>query len=164
MALQRTFVMIKPDGVERGLVGECIRRFEQVGLKIIGMKLVRVDKEFSKKHYTEDIARRRGEEVRQKLVEYIAQGPVVALAFEGVDAIALVRKLTGDTEPAKASPGTIRGDYAHTNIPHANDLKKPVMNLIHASSEEKDAKAELALWFEKNELCEYHHNHAKYIS
>ncbi len=163
MALQRTFVMIKPDGVERGLIGECLSRFERCGLKIIGMKMLWVDNAFAQRHYTEDITKRRGEKVRNNLLKYVTEGPVVAVAVEGVDAIAVVRKITGDTEPAKAMPGTIRGDYAHVSISHADEKNKSVINVIHASSDEQDAAAELKLWFVDKELHSYRHSHEKFI-
>lgn len=163
MAVQRTFVMIKPDGVERGLVGECLSRFERCGLKIIGIKMVWIDHSFAQKHYTEDVAKRRGEKVRNNLLKYITEGPVVAIALEGVDAVNVTRKITGDTEPAKALPGTIRGDYAHVSIPHADERNKTVANIIHASSTEQDANAELKLWFTDKELHSYTSSHAKYI-
>ena len=163
MALQRTFVMIKPDGVERGLVGECLSRFERCGLKIIGMKMLWVDNAFAQCHYTEDIAKRRGEKVHKNLLKFITEGPVVAMALEGVDAIAVVRKMAGDTEPAKALPGTIRGDYAHISILHADERNKAIPNIIHASSDEQDAATELTLWFTDKELHSYHHSHEKFI-
>ena len=95
--IERTFVMIKPDGVERNLTGDIISRFEKVGLKIVGMKMCWVDKDFARKHYTEDITIRRGEKVRNLLVDFIKNGPVVAIVLEGVEAIEVVRKLVGST-------------------------------------------------------------------
>lgn len=155
MTIERTLILIKPEGVQRHLAGKIITRFEDAGLKIIGMKQVWVDKEFAKKHYTEDITERRGEKVRTMLLDYITEGPVIAICLEGINSIENVRKIVGGTEPKTASPGTIRGDFAHVSFAHANSNGLPVKNLIHASSNEKDAKHEVALWFKDSELHSY---------
>jgi nucleoside-diphosphate kinase len=153
--MERTLVLIKPEGLQRNLVGKIISRFEGAGLKIIGMKQVWLDKEFAKKHYTEDITRRRGKEVRERLLNYIIEGPVIAMVLEGVNAIENVRKIAGETEPSKALPGTIRGDFAHVTIPYADDKKMAVKNIVHASGNEKDAEYEVKLWFSPKELHSY---------
>jgi nucleoside-diphosphate kinase len=153
--IEKTLVLLKPDAVKRGLMGEIISRFERVGLKIVGMKMRTVDSESALKHYTEDIAIRRGEHVRKALVEYLGTGPVVALVIEGVDAIENVRMMTGATEPKSAAPGTIRGDYSHVSFRHADAAGKVIENLIHASSDSADAEREIYLWFNVDELCEY---------
>ena len=155
MTIEQTLVLIKPDGVERGLTGEIIKRFEQRGLKIVALKLTKVDKDFSQKHYTEDITKRRGEKVRTMLLDYITSGPVVAMIVEGVDAIENVRKLCGTTESKSATPGTIRGDYTHVSFNHADANDIPVRNLVHASGDADDAKNELALWFSVDEIHSY---------
>ena len=155
MAVEQTLVLIKPDGVQRGLIGEVIKRFEQRGLKIVGLKLTKIDKDLSKKHYTEDIMRRRGEKVRELLLDFIISGPVVAMVVEGVDAIENVRKLCGDTESRIALPGTIRGDFSHISYKHADEKNMVVKNLVHASGNKEDAKNELALWFSVDELHSY---------
>jgi len=155
MALQQTLVLIKPDGVQRGLIGEIIKRFEQRGLKIIGMKLTFVNNDFAKKHYTEDIAKRRGKWVRDSLLEFITSGPVIAIAIEGIDAVENVRKIVGDTESKKALPGTIRGDFSHMSYTHADEKKYAIRNLVHASSNPEEAKQELSLWFSIDELHDY---------
>jgi nucleoside-diphosphate kinase len=155
MATQRTLVLVKPEGVQRHLVGKIITRFEDAGLKIVGMKQVWADEELAKKHYTEDIAQRRGEKVRNALLKYITEGPVVAICLEGINAIENVRKIVGGTEPKSAPPGTIRGDFAHVSFAHADENDLPVKNLIHASSDEKDAQHEVALWFSEKELHSY---------
>ena len=155
MAVEQTLVLIKPDGVQRGLIGEVIKRFEQRGLKIVGLKLTKIDKDSSKKHYTEDITRRRGKEVRELLLDFIISSPVVAMVVEGVDAIENVRKLCGDTESRIALPGTIRGDFSHMSYKHANEKNMIVKNLVHASGNKEDAKNELALWFSVDELHSY---------
>ncbi|MFC1753819.1 nucleoside-diphosphate kinase [Thermoproteota archaeon] len=153
--IERTFVAIKPDGVQRGLSGKIIQRFEDAGLKIIGMKMVWVDKEFAKKHYTEDISQRRGEKVREALLDFIVQGPVIALVLEGVESIEVVRKMVGATEPKSAPPGTIRGDFTHVSFGMADKAGKAVPNVIHASSDKDDAEHEIKLWFNIEELHDY---------
>ena len=155
MEIQTTLVLIKPDGVQRGLVGEIIKRFEQRGLKIVGLKLVSVNEELAKGHYTEDLAERRGEKVRNNMLNFITSGPVIAMAIQGVEAIENVRKIVGDTESKKATPGTIRGDYSHVSFDYADKKGIAVKNIIHASSDEKDAERELGLWFSIDEIHEY---------
>ena len=164
--IERTFVAIKPDGVQRGLIGKVIERFENVGLKIVGMKMLWVDKDFASRHYTDDIAIRRGQHVRDQLLDFITQGPVVAMVIEGIEAIEVVRKIVGGTEPKSASPGTIRGDFTHVSYGMADATKRAVPNVIHASSDKKDAEHEIALWFSIDELHEYQtvhecHTHLK---
>ena len=153
--IQRTLVLVKPEGVQRHLVGKVIQRFEDAGLKIVGMKMVWADKEFASKHYTEDIAERHGEKIRKQLLDYIVEGPVVAFVIEGVNAIENVRKIVGGTEPKSAPPGTIRGDFAHVSYAYADSKEIAVKNIIHASGDEKDAKHEVALWFKDNEMHTY---------
>jgi len=153
--IQQTLVLIKPDGVQRGLIGEVIKRFEQRGLKIVALKLVKIEKDLAKKHYTDDITKRRGKKVRDRLLDYVTSGPVVAMIIEGVDAIENVRKITGTTEGKSALPGTIRGDFTHVSIEHADKKNIPVKNIIHASGNEKEAKTEMALWFSVDELYDY---------
>ncbi len=155
--IEKTLVLIKPDGLKRGLIGKIISRFEDAGLKIVGMKMKHADEEFARKHYTEDITLRRGEKVRSLLVDYISASPVVAMAIEGVGAVEIVRKIVGETEPRKALPGTIRGDFQHISYDYANDpdIDIVVKNLIHASADKKDAENELKLWFSDSELYDY---------
>jgi len=153
--LERTFVMIKPDGVKRSLVGEILSRFEKVGLKVIGMKMVWVDENFAKEHYTEDITIRRGEKVRNNLVNFLKEGPVVAFVLEGIEAIEIVRKMVGETESKSAAPGTIRGDYSHVSFAHADEKNMAVKNLIHASANKGDAQNEINLWFSVEDLYQY---------
>lgn len=131
--MERTFVMIKPDGVERRLVGEIIHRFENKGLTLVGLKMLTPSRELAEKHY--EVHRERP--FFRDLVEFITGGPVVAMAWEGENAISLVRKMMGATKPEDAAPGTIRGDFV-TSIQ---------MNLVHGSDGPETAKTELALWF-----------------
>ena len=161
--IQQTLVLIKPDGVQRGLIGEIIKRFEQRGLKIIGLKLTKVDKDFSKKHYTEDITKRRGEKVRKNLLDFITSGPIVAIAVEGINSIENVRKLCGETESKSAFPGTIRGDFSHVSFEYADKEGKAVKNLVHASGNEEDAKSELALWFSVDEIHSYKRSEDEHV-
>ena len=160
--IERTLVLVKPDGVERGLVGEIIKRFEQRGLKVVALKMSKIDKKFAQQHYTEDITKRRGQHVREHLLEFLTEGPVVAMVIEGVNAIENVRKIVGDTEPKAALPGTIRGDFAHVSYHHADTKKTAIRNLVHASSG-ADAPQEIALWFKKEEIYTYPTVHDKHI-
>ncbi len=117
---EETFVMVKPDGVQRGLVGEVISRFEKKGLKINGIKMLNIDLDLALKHYSEH----REKEFHNDLISFITSGPVVAMVLEGPDAIRIVRKVVGSTTPEDAAPGSIRGDYAIVttfNIIHASD-------------------------------------------
>mgnify|MGYP001569165779 CR=1 FL=1 len=152
---ERTLILLKPDAVQRTISGEIISRFEKAGLKIIGMKMVWCDKAHAMKHYTEDITIRRGEKVRANLLETITSGPVIAMCIEGIEAIEVVRKMVGSTEPKGAAPGTIRGDYAHMSYAHADKVSRSLPNLIHASSSKEDANSEVALWFKPEELHSY---------
>jgi nucleoside-diphosphate kinase len=152
--IQQTLVLIKPDGVQRGLIGEIVKRFEQRGLKIIGLKMVHVDKSFAEKHYTEDIEKRHSKEVRDYLVDYITSGPVIAIVIQGSNAIEAVRKIIGATYPGEADIGTIRGDFAHASKAYVKKFQKG-KNLVHSSASEQDAKSELALWFSIDEIHDY---------
>ena len=177
MQKERTLVLIKPDGIVRQLVGKIIMRFEDSGLKIVGMKMVWVDEDFAGKHYPESLIpilgdkskksyekhgiefketiESRGKKVRESLLKYLSQGPVVAMVLEGVNAIENVRKLVGSTGPSDAPPGTIRGDFAHISLAYANLKEKMVKNLIHASANKEDADVEIPLWFSEKELHSY---------
>lgn len=136
--MQRTFVMVKPDGVERRLVGEIIGRFERRGLRLVGLKMVQVTRELAEAHY----AVHKGKPFFGELVEFIVSGPVVAMVWEGDNAIALVRQMMGALRPLEAQPGTIRGDFTI-------EVQK---NLVHGSDAEETAAAEIALWFGESEL------------
>ncbi|MBS71750.1 MAG: nucleoside-diphosphate kinase [Thermoplasmata archaeon] len=138
--MQTTFIMIKPDGVQRGLVGEIINRFEQKGLRLVGLKQLIPSQELAAAHYAVHSER----PFYQGLIKFITSGPVVAMAWRGVEAISVARNLIGPTNGREASPGTIRGDYA-MDIGH---------NIIHGSDAEETADFELKLWFEE-ELVEW---------
>jgi nucleoside-diphosphate kinase len=158
MGLEKTLVLIKPDGIKRGLVGEIIKRIERTGLKIISMKMSWIDQDFAEKHYS-DVKERYDKRILDNLVSYITEGPVIAICFEGVDAISLVRKIVGATYPNEANPGTIRGDFCHISKDHANKTDSKVGNLIHASSDQKDAEKEIKLWFSIDEMHSYKTSH-----
>ncbi|HLI49216.1 MAG TPA: nucleoside-diphosphate kinase [Chthonomonas sp.] len=136
--MERTFIMVKPDGVERRLVGEIVRRFEQKGLRLVGMKLLLPSRELAENHY----AVHRERPFFQDLVNFITSGPVVAMVWEGPNAVRLARSLIGATNPLDAAPGTIRGDFA-TEI---------TTNLVHGSDSVETAEKEIALWFRPEEL------------
>ncbi len=176
---EKTLVLIKPDGVQRGLVGEIVRRFELTGLKIIGLKMAYADKELAGKHYADDeqwmqsvgekalkAVQERGEKVketpmdvgrriRQQLLDYISMSPVVAIVIEGNNAVATVRKIVGPTSPEHAAPGTIRGDYSHETYVMADKKGRPIQNLIHASGTPQEAEREIKVWFTAKELHAY---------
>ncbi len=136
--MERTFVMVKPDGVERRLVGEIIKRFENRGLSLIGLKMLRPDRALAEKHY----AVHKGKPFFSDLVDFVTSGPVVAMAWEGNQAITLVRRMMGALKPEDALPGTIRGDYT-TEVQ---------TNLVHGSDAPETAEYELGLWFASGEL------------
>ena len=154
--IERSLILIKPDGVQRGLIGRIIQRFEDVGFKIVGAKMVWIDEDFARKHYF-DFAQRKGEAVMKRLLNFITEGPILALCLEGVDAVENVRKIVGTTEPKSALPGTIRGDFAHHSYGYVDGTKggSAIRNLIHASGNSEEAKYEIALWFRPEELHSY---------
>ena len=160
--IERTLVLLKPDAVKRGLMGRIISRFEDVGMKIIGAKMVWMDQDLGKKHYF-DVAERRGEKVLKVLLAFMTGGPVLALCIEGVNAVENVRKMVGSTEPKAALPGTIRGDFAHVSYAYADSKELGVKNLVHASGNSEEAKLEVALWFKDNELHSYKSVHDTHI-
>lgn len=162
--VQKTLVLFKPDTVQRGLVGEILTRFERVGLKIVATKMLAPGKEHYHQHY-EGIGKmitRRGEQAFDVTLKMMVEGPVIAMVFEGVEAVALVRKLVGPTEPKTAQPGTIRGDYSHMSFGYADTQEKGIPNLIHASGDEEEAAKEIAHWFNQDELYEYATAHEKF--
>ncbi|GAB4477840.1 MAG: nucleoside-diphosphate kinase [Anaerolineae bacterium] len=139
--MERTLVLVKPDGVQRGLTGEIISRLERSGLRLVGMKLMHISRELAEVHYAEH----KGKKFYDGLINYITSGPVVAMVWEGTGAIANVRRLMGATDPAEATPGTIRGDLG---------LEKG-RNLVHGSANEADAAREVGLFFTDGELVEW---------
>jgi len=181
---EKTLVLIKPDAVKRGLIGEMLKRFESRGLKIIGLKMVQgapkdFDKHYPKsrvwisnlgnrtietyKKYNYNLKDDFGSEdpfkigkiFRNWLIDFMASGPVVKVLIEGVHAIDVVRKIIGDTQPHFALTGTIRGDFSVDSAGSANKSKRAVHNLIHASGNKEEARNEIMLWFEPDEICDY---------
>jgi nucleoside-diphosphate kinase len=138
---ERTLVLVKPDGVQRLLAGRIIGRFEERGLKLVGLKLVQVDRDLAERHY----AIHRERPFFRSLVDFITSSPLVALVLEGPNAIAVVRSMVGATRPHEAAPGTIRGDFA----------LETAQNLVHASDGPETAATEVALWFRPDELVSY---------
>lgn len=162
--VQKTLIVFKPDAVQRGIVGEILTRFERVGLKIIATKMLAPDRAHYYTHY-ENIGKmitRRGEQAFDVTLEMMTEGPVIAMVFEGVEAIALVRKLVGPTEPKSAQPGTIRGDYSHMSFGYADEAGKGIPNLIHASGDPEEAEQEITHWFSESELYDYKSVHEKF--
>lgn len=181
---EQTFVMVKPDGVMRGLIGEIIKRLEQRGLKVIALKMAEpsfeqfdsfypkdeiwierlgqkglksfAEYEIDPKEYIgTDAPLEIGQGVRKSLIEFMTMGPVVQMVVEGLHAISVVRKLVGDTLPVFAQPGTIRGDYAHDAPTAANIESRGIFNLVHASETKAEAAHEIALWFAESEIHDY---------
>ncbi len=155
MQKEKTLVLLKPETLTRHLVGRILTRFEDAGLKIIAMKLVQADEAIAKQHYEEDIAIKHGERVRSGLIKYIIEGPVIAIVFEGINAIPIVRKMVGSTYPSESLPGTIRGDFAHVSKDYANHHEINVRNLVHASANQQDAEREIPIWFAPEEFYTY---------
>ncbi len=139
--MQRTLVIVKPDGVQRALTGKILARFDERGLKLVALKLVQVDRALAEKHY----AVHQGKFFYEGLVNYITSSPVVVMVLEGHEAIAVVRKMVGATRPWEAEAGTIRGDFALMGL----------RNLIHASDSPETAASEIALWFKPEEIHPY---------
>lgn len=179
MTKERTLVLLKPDSVQRNLIGEILARFEKVGLKIAAMKLVYPTKELAYTHYVKNEAeitalgnrsiegkRKGGVEVHDdptelgtkivdRLVKFLSSAPVVALVLEGHQAIKITRKLVGSTEPLQSDMGTIRGDFTLDSYQIADANDRAVRNLVHASSSESDAAYEIAVWFKEEEILDY---------
>ena len=139
--MQQTLVIVKPDGVQRGLIGKILARFEERGMKLVAMKMLQVSRELAEQHY----AVHKGKFFYEDLVSYISSSPVVVMVIEGHEVIGAVRKMVGATKPWEADPGSIRGTYAMMGL----------RNLIHASDAPETAKSEIALWFKPEELVSY---------
>ena len=155
--IQRTLIIFKPDAVQRGIVGEILSRFERVGLKIVATKMVNPDKD-KYYHQYEGISKmisRRGQQAFDWTVSFMTSGPVIAMVLEGVEAIPVVRKMVGSTEPMAADMGTIRGDYAHVSFGYASARSEATANLIHASGNPEEAEQEVSFWFKPEEIQIY---------
>ena len=164
--IQKTLVLIKPDAMEKNLIGEIIKRYEDAGLKVVELKMLRAPMSIIEKHYPMDedyltsigektiaagqkvkSAYDQGKKVVTWLRKFITSGPIVAMVLEGEDAVAHVRAITGFTDPSTAEKGTIRGDLGTDSILLANKEERPAYNLIHASGSEEEAEKEINLWF-----------------
>jgi len=182
---EHTLIVVKPDGVVRGLTSEILRRFESIGLKLVAGKMIKIDKATAEKHYPADRdelwvgignktlenykkleldaqemlgttdAKKIGDIVRVWLLDYIVSGPVFAAVFEGPHAVELIRKICGHTLPLQSPPGTIRGDFSFDSAALANKGQRAIKNLIHASGTLDEAKYEIPLWFDPKEIQSY---------
>lgn len=185
--IEQTLLLIKHDGVLRGLIGEIVGRFERVGLKVCALKMLMADEALARHHYqatpawTKAVAEktRKGcwekgiilketdQQIADRIVQwnttYLREGPVVAIILEGLHAVELCRKLTGHTEPRQALPGTIRGDFAYDSYVLGDAKQRPLRNLVHASSSPEEAIREIGLWFRKREIYNYSTPHEKHI-
>jgi nucleoside-diphosphate kinase len=173
---EQTLVLLKPDAVQRGIVGDIITRFEHVGLKISAMKMVFATEKQLEEHYKKDDAwlitkgkliiqnkgypsnydpKKAGFEIVQGLIDDMRLSPIVAMVLEGHNAINVVRKICGPTNVEEAMPGTIRGDYSHDTYALANVSDRPIITIIHASGDKKDAETEIKIWFTAKEIHSY---------
>ncbi|OGY57937.1 MAG: hypothetical protein A3D47_00655 [Candidatus Colwellbacteria bacterium RIFCSPHIGHO2_02_FULL_43_15] len=180
---ERTLVIVKPDGVQRSLIGEIIKRYEQSGLKLVGLKMIVPDEDFVESHYlvdpewrvktgqkTIDSYKKKGKTppsenpievtaiILKNLKKYLAAGPVVAMVWQGIHAVGIVRKITGGTEPLTSDVGTIRGDFTIDSYEMADVDGRAVRNLLHSSGSPEEADKEIALWFKEEEVYSYRLN------
>lgn len=184
MQTQQALIIIKPDGVRRGVMGAIVKRFERVGLKIVGLKFEWADKEKIAAHYPstdawfEKVGNRTlsnyaakgidamsvfgtnepleiGKKVKEWLLDYLMESPLLFAVVEGYETIQIVRKLCGDTNPLNALPGTIRGDFSHDNLDLANGRNRPLRNIIHGTDAVEEASKEINLWFKPEEIFTY---------
>lgn len=177
--IERTVILVKHDGVQRGLVGETIKRFEQKGMKIIAMKMVQPNKELALRHYkftpewvkklatnTRKAAESKGKTITETddqiaqrvqgwLINYLTEGPIVAVLFEGYHAIEIGRKIVGHAEARQADIGTIRGDYSVESYDLADLKERPIRNMVHASGSKEEADNEISVWFKDDEIVNY---------
>lgn len=177
--MERTVILAKHDGVQRGLVGEIIKRFEQRGLRLSAIKMILPTREMAEKQYrltpdwikklgdnTRKAAKEKGTEMKESneeiakrvqgwLMDYLCEGPIVALLFEGYHAIEIGRKIVGHTEARQAEPGTIRGDFTTESYQLGDAKKRPMRNIVHASGNKEEAENETKLWFSEAEIFDY---------
>lgn len=182
MKKERSLVLAKPDAVQRGLVGELMSRCERIGMKLVAIKMVRPTEPDADKHYnlTDEWGQavfskakagydEQGKEfpyesweeyskfIKDGLLEYLQSGPIVAMVWEGVGVVKLIRKIVGKTDPFSSPPGTYRGDFAIDSFDMANEQNRPVRNLVHASGEPEEAEHEIPIWFTEDELQGFEH-------
>ena len=149
MAMERTYLMVKPDGVQRGLVGEIMSRFEKKGLKLVAAKLMVIPKETAEKHYAEH----KDKKFFPSLISYITSGPVLAMVLDGENAVSVCRNMMGKTNPSESAPGTIRGDYCMVTG----------VNIIHGSDSPESAAREIGIFFRPEDLVDYKRDSDKWI-
>ena len=177
---EKTLVLVKPDGIQRSLIGEIIRRYERIGLKLVGLKMLVPTKERVEEHYTLDPNWKKmvgekaiasyekkgmtppstdpvavGNQVVERLKKYMTSGPMVAMVWQGAHAVEIIRKITGGTEPRSSDVGTIRGDYVVDSYAMADTDDRAIRNLIHASGSVEEAENEINLWFAPEEILKY---------
>ncbi len=180
MHTERTMVIIKPDGIQRSLIGEIIKRYERVGLKLVGIKLLIPSKDLIQRHYCNDpewfkkVGEKAilgankagiepmhsdpivvGKKILETLEHYMTSGPVLAMVWQGAHAVSIVRKLTGGTEPLSSDVGTIRGDFVLDSYALANPIGRSVRNVVHASGTVEEAQKEIDMWFGHGEIIDY---------
>jgi len=187
MNMEKTVIIVKHDGVQRGLIGEIIKRFEQRGLRLAGIKMIHADKKMAEKHYqltekwivniaantrksweakgikVKETDNQIAEKVRKWNMDYLTEGPVVAMLWESYHAIEIGRKLVGTAEARAAPPGTIRGDFTVDSYELADKKQRPVRNLVHASGNDEEASNEIKLWFKNEEVYDWKRHDWKII-
>lgn len=176
---EKTLVIIKPDGIQRNLIGDIISRYERIGLKLVGIKMMHATEDLIRNHYTLDPgwfksvgekgikglldkgltptmnADEMAHAVLDRLVRYMTSGPIIAMIWQGAHAVKIVRKITGGTEPLTSDVGTIRGDYVLDSYQMSNDDDRAVRNIVHASGSVKEAEDEIKYWFTDDEVMDY---------
>ncbi|RLJ04731.1 MAG: nucleoside-diphosphate kinase [Candidatus Aenigmatarchaeota archaeon] len=167
--MERTLVIIKPDGMERNIIGDVIKRFESADLRIVGLKMIKADLSLMKKHYPDSMipilgeksvkagakvkdVNKQGKKVLGWLRKFMMSSPVVAMVLQGENAVKKVRQIVGSTDPSEADVGTIRADYSNDSIAVANAENRTVRNIVHASGNPEEAKKEISIWFKDNEI------------
>lgn len=169
MNIEKSLVILKPDAVERGLIGKILERFENAGLRLVAMKMVVANPDDMRRHYgdwveryTEKLGLELASTAYKAIVDFMTSGPAVLLVLEGVAGVAVVRKIVGSTYPDQALPGTIRGDFAHVSQAYANGQGLSIKNLVHASGSVEEAVAEISAWFTPAEMYDYEPVHLKH--
>lgn len=179
MQKERSLVIIKPDGVQRTLIGEVIKRIERIGLKLVGLKMIIPNKEMVRNHYladpewinivgrknlesqtektdfTDQEIKEAGEKILERLIKYMISGPVVVMVWQGAHSVSVIRKVVGGTEPRTSDVGTIRGDFVMDSYQMADNDQRSVRNIIHASGSPEEANKEIENWFNESELLNY---------
>ena len=152
--MERALIILKPDTIQRGIIGEVITRFERAGLKIVAMKMVAPDEQHFHKHYEgiSNLISRWGEDIYNVTLHQMTETPVITFVLEGIEAVSHVRKMVGTTDPKDSAPGTIRGDYTHITRGYTNPIGSTLPNILHASGNPEEAEQEIKLWFTDEEL------------